>query len=179
MSNLSNIESLEERFYTNLSGLCDFLTEEVLNKLYEEKKLDFHPGLLKLGLEFIVAGGKNKLLENFVLRTHTYWNIAKERNLDFFRLHAFEVFSGIPEDKIKKVSSLFDGGHITDDNMDMIWRYSESMVKIAIKWIHEKRSPHTVADDSKSIHAYREKLFSDVKLNELSKSWNVKLAWPC
>lgn len=179
----------EDRFFSNICGLYQFF-QGLVTELYNKKLTLLNPHIIALGYAFIRSKDKITLIENFIDKTYSYWDLIKNREETFFQDKAFEVFKDLPVDKVNDVKDLFikkdpEGNSIiSKDERIVIWKYFDSLIKICIKYIHNKRGPiikivhieETETKEEKKL--YKNKLYMNVPIKKLTISWNIKgLEW--
>lgn len=188
--------SHEERFHVNVVGLghviCD-LVKTVTRKghtVVNPQLVDLAVCLLsKLDCvtvieTFIYKSNENEGEDTMQFEDHC-WTKIKNRNRSFFIENAGEIFSDLPANRVDAFSRMFsmvdkDGkSMVPEDDENEIWDFFESLVKIAIKYIHSKRKPQLLRRGTEETRRYEDDtFFSKVDLSRHAECWEIDLVFP-
>ena len=172
----TKVPSHEERFHLNVIDLSN-LIHELISLCYEKGYTDLNPNIVKLASNIVERLDKNRLLENFIQYTNEYWEQISKRDSEFFMENANKVFCDLPIDKVNAFQVLFtardNNGQpiIGKDDEDAIWDYFDSLIRICIKYIYEKREPFF----KDGVETYKNKYYKDIPLKKYAKHWKVDL----
>lgn len=193
----SDKPSPEERFHTNLVGLGELIFDLVTEVNAKGHNI-INPEVVKLAvcllykLDHVTVintfiSGSNKLDKNghpVPFEEHC-WTKIKARDRSFFLDNAGVIFHELPCDRIDAFSRMFsitdaDGNPVVaKEDENEIWEYFESLVKIAIKYIHFKRQPQLVRRGTEEIRRYKANNFlENVDLSQHAKHWDLTLEFP-
>lgn len=176
-------ESHEQRFYDNVKDLSE-LIYELISLCYDNGYKHVHPELVKLASQVLSNFDKQRIIENFIQYSKPYWDNIIDRDEQFFILHASKVFSDLPLDNVDAFKILFTStdksGHliINNDDKQAIWLFFDSLIKIVIKYIHEKRGPKLKESDEGLKPIYSIKYHHDIKLQKFARHYKIELSWP-
>jgi len=183
--------SPEERFHANVVGLGELLHDivrEVNGKGYEIVT----PQVIELAVRVLEKLDHITVIHSFIrksnekektegdLKEHC-WEKIRVRDRRFFLQNAGKIFSDLPMSKVNAFSHMFslkdaDGNFVVSkEDEEEIWEYFESLVKIAIKYIHEKRQPILIRHESEEIRRYEKRAFEEVDLASHAKFWEIEL----
>jgi len=186
----SGSPSPEERFHTNVVGLGELLYDivrEVNNKGYQI----ITPQVIELAVRVLEKLDHTTVIHTFINKSHEKegntdlkehcWEKIRVRDRTFFLQNAGKIFSDLPMSRVNAFSQMFslkdtDGNFVVSkEDEEEIWEYFESLVKIAIKYIHEKRQPILIRHESEEIRRYENTFFEEVDLSFHAKSWGIEL----
>ena len=187
----------EERFHANTIKMTSLIRSIVQNANkagYDE----VNPYIVDIASRYIQNNyNKKDLIEGFIRQSHlpidpnhpekgldhTFWNKIYERNEDFFREKAFDIFKNLPADAVgafKKLSCYVDPktgkSIITPSERNEIIDYFHAFVKISIKYIHAGREPRVSEKDGKTKYYYKKPdFFPGIDILEQSTKWGIQL----
>ena len=172
--------SNEDRFATNVSSIFIMVGQciDIMNENWaDNKKID--TGILKLAGNFIDSMDKKQLVQQFILKSHKFWNEIKERNENFFLEHSSGIFghigNGIAAKYIDSFSTIFrernrDGDFIINEDLrDDLWQAFQALVKISIKYIHTERE----MEDGEYKYEFMNDIIPDIMTT--AKEWKITL----
>jgi hypothetical protein len=173
-----------ERFSETIGELSVFIVDLVteVEKNTGHKTVD--PKLIKLASFMIGAIDKNELIEGFIGHSYLHWEQIRLQNRDFFAENGADIFKNLPMKEVDNFKRLFTTKDRTGeflvcgDNSDILWEYFGALVKMSIKYIHEKRKPFTSIDDGKEVHDYSVSFMDNVNVENCVGLWKIKLLWP-
>jgi len=174
--------SHEERFYCNVVDLSK-LIEELITICYENGYKYVHPSLVKLATMVISGTNKTTIMENFIFYSYPYWEKIAKREESFFLENCKNVFKDLPLDKVDAFKVLFTAVDsngtpiINDEDRCGIWDFFEGLIRICIKYIHEKRKPKLKSTPEGTKRVYETKFFPDINLQRYATLWKVELKW--
>lgn len=110
---------------------------------------------------------KLKMLRYFLLETNVHWDSIKKHQEKFFVEEFTKLFPDYAREMldpsfriIVKKQKLI----LPPDSLDKIWLYTENLVKICIKWLHENRNVLDGGD---------KKLVKHLDCGILGKEWKI------
>jgi len=176
----------EERFADNTKGLSE-LTCNLVEQAYKDKYTTISPELVKIASCFIENMDKVVILESFVEYSHTFWDQIKERRREFFMENAGNIFKDLPVSNVSAFKMLFttykpDGSLIiSDDSINSLWEFFDSLIKICIKYVHKKRKPFsrpspTIPNTSEFL--YHNRYMDQIDILAHAKKWSINLEFP-
>jgi hypothetical protein len=161
------MENLPEmRFHKNLVALGDLLytlTLEITNKGYQT----LNPTLVEFASSVIANYDKRFVIENFIVYSNEYWDKIRERNEEFFRENAGNIFKGIPLHNVNAFRDIFtlkdERGEFLIDPVDKktVWDFFFALIRISLHYLNENPEFHL-------------KKVKDLDLVQESKKWNLK-----
>lgn len=181
--------SPEERFHANVIGLGELLfdiVKEVNSKGYNIMT----PKAIEVAVRVLERLPHTSIINTFIKKSHEkeikefkdhWWEKIRDRERNFFLQNAGTIFSDLPINQVNAFSEIFSlkdaEGHfvVSKEDEEEIWEYFESLVKIAIKYIHEKRHPILIRSASEETRRYKVSLFDFVDVGEHAKAWGIDL----
>ena len=190
---MSSDVSSVERFKSNMIILVDII-EEMFTEGYENKVIATEFKLLSILKIIIQKVNGEKMLRNFIDRTHEHWERIREKDIDYFKnlgLELFNVvkdkgvdsykeddnafFKGLSDSHIDLFKELLEGEYVVDgekvrilddERREDIWKILHSFVRISVVYIHQSRK-----HDGKG---YTVKFFPEIKVRENVERWEIK-----
>lgn len=181
----------EVRFYVNSKILLSAIREgfENLNKLGYQKVTTVQ---IDYGITAFDLFDKKYIIERFIKNSHEFWDQILNRNEEFFTKNSTEIFKEVSSEKLSIFNELFtltdSNGNklLKEDLKEQIWDLFHNMVKISIKYVHNKRSPYNFEDNN--FYEYDFTLIDslkypttnicDVDIDRHAEMWNIKLIFP-
>jgi len=181
--------SPEERFHANVIGLGELLfdiVKEVNGKGYDI----LTPKAIEVAVRVLERLPHTSIINTFIKKSHEteikefkdhWWEKIRGRERTFFLQNAGKIFSDLPMNQVNAFSKIFslkdaEGNFVVSkEDEEEIWEYFESLVKIAIKYIHEKRHPILIRRASEETRRYEFSLFDFVDIGEHAKAWEIDL----
>lgn len=174
----------EERFAKNTIIMAQAIHESI-KKLYDSGYKTIDPNIIAFAVTVISSFDKHYLIQGFIDNSHKKcWDYIKERNEVFFLNNSGDIFRYLPMDKINLFKDMYEtkdsqgNGVISQSLKNQIWSLFDAMIKISIKYIHERRSPYSYSEGSRIVNAYGASFFDEVDLNRHMGIWGVKLEFP-
>lgn len=175
----------EVRFMTNVLDLTD-LVHELATICWDAGRKDINPSLIAIAENFLESYDPNELIDVFIRHSYMYWDKIRIRNEDFFISNAHVIFQHLPVDtsNINAFKVFFEAKTdqgvpiIIEDDRNAIWNIFDSLVKICIKYIHKVRGVKLVKTDDGLRPAYKNKKYSEIKVREQAKLWDIDLPIP-
>lgn len=125
----------EIRFKENFSGIIDVVYDIALKATKSGyDKLD--PTIIKIVGGFVEGLTPTQIIETFITSTYSYWNEIRVKDQDFLMKKADQIFTTF-SDKFSLFRGLFDGGYVSEADMEILWSYFHSFVKISIRYQRE------------------------------------------
>lgn len=190
---MSSDVSSVERFKSNMIILIDII-EEMFTEGYENKVISTEFKLLSILKIIIQKVAGERMLRNFIERTHGHWERIREKDIEYFKnlgLELFNVvkdkgvdsykeddnafFKGLSDNHIDLFKELLEGEYIVDgetvrilddERREDIWKILHSFVRISVVYIHQSRK-----HDGKG---YTVKFFPEIKVRENVERWEIK-----
>lgn len=167
-----------EKFLQNVVDLTELL-QELIAVCYEKKQTTIHPSLIQVAGKFILCLNKIVVIETFIKRSYPYWDRIINREEKFFLENTRDVFGDLPEDHVDGFRVLFSSRDkngkllMCEEDKNAIWDFFDSLVRIAIVYIHEKRIPKL--KDNRKI--YTIKYETDIDIIKYAHIFKVVLQW--
>ncbi len=177
---MSALPSEEERFQLNVVDLTK-LVRDLVTIAFSKGHHIIQPELIDLASGILAGYNRTKIIDGFISRSHQHWAQIHEKKEEFFINHSDTIFSELPVsnvDAFKKLFTLVDDKKkpvIDQPDRDEIWDFLHSMIRICIKYIHNKKGPsvETLPDGTKKA-IYTISFFDEIDLDFQSRLWNVK-----
>lgn len=182
---MSNIAPEEDRFARNAIILGECLHESI-HKLYTAGHQTVNPDLVKFAVDVIRFFDKTQLIDGFILNSHEKcWDSIFRKDEKFFMDNANDVFAFLPTEKVNLFLDLFgakdkDGkGVVSQEIKDQLWALFAAMTKIAIKYVHRKRSPYSYVNEHGTlVRAYGCPFYNEVNIGHHCDVWSLTLEFP-
>lgn len=184
---MSGVPSEEERFFQNTQDLS-LLMHTLTTNCWDAGFRDINPALILLAKAYLGGLNKVELIETFIENSHMYWNEIHDKNETFFIEHTNEVFGKLPVDvgTINVFRTFFTAKDkkgeyvVSEEDRGYIWDTFYSLVKISLKYIHRKRECVLVLnkETGKMRPSYKNNLWSNIRVREYAKLFNVELPMP-
>ena len=177
---MNNSCTHEERFFENMLGLTSFI-KVLVEKVSDAGHKIVNPMIIDIAMVILNNYDKNKIIENFILYSHDYWDQIFMKDERFIHENCLIIFQDLPKNHVEAFTHIFllknkNGEFIIDsDDKDIIWEYFSSFIKISIKYIHEKRVCVEKIVDGKMIPRWLHDYMKHINLQSEAKRWNVKL----
>jgi len=175
--------SCAERFKRNASDLGQ-LVLELITLCYKRGHQEVNPNLIKLALVAIQAKDAEDLIQIFINHSHPHWEAIHRHDESFFIDHAGSIFPpSISSERIGAFRMLFaatgpDGkALINQEDRDSIWAYFDSLVRISINFVHEKRGPTVRMTSQGPVCVYLTSYADNIDLGAMTTLWGIKLDW--
>jgi hypothetical protein len=167
----------EVRFSATVDTIAQCVYDSVV-ELATMGKSTADPSIIMLAKMYLQAEDNKQKIENFIVKSHEKcWNMILARNEEFFVKEATTLFSELPVENVDMFLCLFTGNNQIDaETKTVLWELFESLVKIAIKYVHRERQPATASTGEKY---YRNPSFMPkVALKDHAKAWELNLSFP-
>jgi hypothetical protein len=178
-SKMSEQPSHVDRFFGNMLEISNFIYDLIFRLNVKGYKV-VNPQIVKIGAELLKGYNKVDLLENFIKYSEKFWTEIKSKNEEFINNNVALIFSNLPAEHVKAFQEIFStkdtSGNLVVDSIDRetLWKFFHSYVKIAIKYIHDRRGPYS----REEVCRYSTKYLPDIDLQKHALLWNVKLFFP-
>ncbi|ALX27588.1 hypothetical protein GMAR_ORF214 [Golden Marseillevirus] len=103
------------------------MLDELLSVFAEEKENRADVLLVKL---FFTALPSDKLMEHFVKHVLPHEKRILEREEKFF-IENTSIWQGLPENKVKMVSEMWQKGRFTEEDKEMLWAYFDCFLELS------------------------------------------------
>lgn len=174
-----------ERFHENMFDLAD-LMHELIGVCYDNGYQDINPGMVEAAKAFLSFYDKEKALTNFITYSYPYWGAIIDRDHQTIFNNAGDIFKDLQlnnlGDKINAFKVLYSATDksgtkiVSADDIEAVMQFFDSFIKIAIKYVHDKRVPRLRKNaDGTSRKVYLNKCFEDIKLNEYINHYKMVL----
>lgn len=140
--NLSSLPTTVERFFMNVEGLFQLISE-LVSHAYQSGYQIVSPYLVNFAGFVLFKLDKEFVLKTFIEKSHPHWEQIRIRDEQFFVHSAGKVFSGLPLDSVNAFKELFllkstkGERFVSEDDRDAMWDYFESLVRISIHYLQE------------------------------------------
>jgi hypothetical protein len=188
-----NVSSVE-KFRSNLIILIDIVSE-MFEEGYENKVIKSDFKLMPILKIVIKKAPGDRMLKNFIKRSHPYWDQILNKDIDYFKNLGLELFGMVKDKGLEEYTkdaddgflSKLSGNHVDlfkelmegeyemdgekvsildDERKEDIWKILHSFVKISVVYIHQGRK----FQDGK----YHVEFFPEIKVKENVSKWNIK-----
>lgn len=174
-----------QRFMGNMMRLVDRM-HRILWEVNDKGYNQIDPKLVPIVKIFLQKYGDEKVINTFISNSKDYWNEIYNRNVDYFVDNAYRLFDKLPIPDSKKKINAFTFVFTQKEGTDYvvkqkhraaIWEFFHSLVKIAIKYVHKKRTPVKVLVDGRVRYRYQKKdeWYPDLDIPGLARKWEIKL----
>ena len=176
----------EERFAKNAIIMAQAIQESV-QRLYNAGYRTVDPNIISLVGSVIASFDKHYLIQGFIETSHEKcWDSIKKRDENFFVTNANNIFQYLPTDKVNLFKDLFltrdaNGNSVVSQSLkNQLWELFDSMIRIAIQYIHVRRSPYSYQTTEGVRNAYGATFFDEVDIAYHATVWGIthKLQFP-
>ena len=180
---ISSEPSPQERFSANVKELS-CLIHGIVVKAHKEGYPVINPLLVELASGMIEFFDKRTLIEGFIIHSHEFWPLIKQKEASFFVNHAHVIFQDLPVGHVDDFKKLFtlktpQGQSIVDkEDIEELWSFFGSLVKISIKHVHQQRVPQTSKVPNGVIYRYTVNYIPEVDVGRHASMWEVRLDFP-
>lgn len=171
----------EDRFYQTVVELTQ-LIHDLVSGAYDKGYEIVNPGLVQMGGIILSGYNKMKIIQTFIKYSHPHWDEIRNHNESFFDDHASSIFGDLPLNNVNAFKALFTlrdkhGHHvIIKDDRDAIWDFFQTLIIIAIKYIHQGRRPvQRIDNKGKPKCMYLAHFFDDVCIERHAKEMKIHL----
>lgn len=180
---MSSIQSapILDRFQHNLKVLCETAIT-LISKLNNAGHNEITPLAVNMALVYVSTADKLGLLENFVNCSHKeHWDRIKDKDGDFFIQNAGAIFTLASDSMVEFFKLTFtckgDDGKLVigEEDRELLWRVLGNLVKLSIKYIHERRDG-VKAGNMDGVYRNSEYM-REVELGKHVEKWGVVLEW--
>lgn len=191
---MSENTSCVEKFRGNLLILIDIVSE-MFEEGYENKVIDNDFKLMPILKIVIKKVPGERLLKNFIKKSHPYWDQILNKDTEYFKNLGLELFGMVKDKGIEEYTkdaddgflSKISGNHVDlfkelvegeyeqdgekipildDERKEDIWKILQSFVKFSVIFIHQERK----YQDGK----YQVEFFPEIKVKSNVEKWNIK-----
>lgn len=160
----------EERFKIVTMELCDVMIE-LLNK---QKNPVIPPFMVAIAKIYMSGLSNDTLIENYIHYSKSHWDAVLKKDTEYFLKNKVSVFGELPQGNGPEMFSAFMSKGSKPEDVEMIWTFQQTFVKIAIRYIHNRRSPYRTAG---GMPAYRTEYYSDINLTDMAQKFRVDLVF--
>lgn len=100
----SNTPVSYERFKTNMMTLFD-IVYEMFEDAQEHKIITSRLGILKVLKICIKSCSGEKMIKNFIKRSHLFWDKIREKDIDYFKNMGLDLFNDFQEKGLEEVKN--------------------------------------------------------------------------
>lgn len=171
----------EERLSSNivdLTKLCYDIVYDARDKNF--KTID--PTMIDVAARVLDQWDKTDLINRFITKSCHYWDQIRTKDEEFFKQNMASVFDGLPTANVNAVSQLFsmvdpqtNQRVVAVEDREAVWEFLISMVKICIKYIHQRREPTLYRVGGEFKPFYKKEFFPEVPLEKHAQKFDVKL----
>ena len=191
---MSENTSSVEKFRGNLLILIDIVSE-MFEEGYENKVIDNDFKLMPILKIVIKKVPPDRLLKNFIKKSHPYWDQILKKDTGYFKNLGLELFSMVKDKGVEEYTkdtddgflSKISGNHVDlfkelmegeyeedgekvqildDERKEDIWKILHSFVKFSVIFIHQERKY--------SEGKYHAEFFPEIKVKSNVEKWNIK-----
>lgn len=169
--------SHEQRFQDNVNAVCEI--SENIEKVARSRGIELaSPLMISLTKEIIKVTPQETLVTMFVRHSHTFWASIFKRDESFFKTNFFPELPFVSQVLSKVLSDEYDPPIISPELKDELWRIFGGLVRISIRFIHERRGPALKeVGDGQWVPKYEREFLPQVQLESAAKEWGVKLVF--
>lgn len=171
---MAKLPPASTRFHHNLLSSKDVILEAI--RIVKPDPALINEDLVELLFAFLEAFDKQKLLEEFVERTHPYWSsaAAQPQRSGALLMRVLKTFDAVNESQANEITRFVDSELLPEKLNEKKWTIVKSLVKISLRFIHDSRDPVKEPNGS---YKYRNEGFGPqtIDLAELSKLYGVNL----
>lgn len=157
--------SAPERFKANALSLCQ-LFEELQSQDPAFQGISFG---LTIASAMIEEAKAESLINDFIERSHPYWEMIRLHDQAFFIERAPKLFVEVPAEYVSILTGLFAKGLVPEASLSEFWGILEGMVRIAIRYIHTERQPVIEGERVK----YTRSFFPTVSVAKAKAVWGL------
>lgn len=183
-----------DRFKKNMIILLDIISD-MFCEGSENGIVETDNKLLSILKIIINSTDSDYMINNFIRKSHPYWEKIREKDIDYFKNHGMELFTSVKEkgvdsykegidntfiknlkdkhvDNFKKLleSTYTVNGEEVDildkERKEDIWKILNSFVRISISHIHRERN----YKNGKYLTEY----FPEIKIRENVEKWEIR-----
>jgi hypothetical protein len=193
---MSGVPSAEDRFHQNVLGLAELIYDIVCD--VQEKGFPVvSPPILEFAIGILRGFSSKQVIETFICKAneasvqtteeedcfedHPFVKIYHQ-DRDFFLSNTNILFSQLPPDRVRLFGEMFSGKDesgnpiVPEEDEEEVWEYFKSLVRIALKYIHQQRQPILIREAHQEIRKYqRPDVFSDIDLARHATLWELNL----
>lgn len=172
----------EVKFHTNICGFLQTLYDDIIS-FRNDGYVIYDPDKFMLFKTYVTLYDKKQLIEMFILNGYgELWDKIGERDERFFIENIHKIFNKLPSTEVSIFRNIFtmedkNGDKLfTKEDKDEIWNLFDSLIKISINYIHQKRDPCIEFHNGKPIPTYRNPKYMEfVDLRKNAKKWKIEL----
>lgn len=172
---------------------------DIISEMFQEGSenniIEDNFGVFNIIKMLILNSSCEKMVINFIKKTHTHWDKLKEKDIEYFKEMGLGFFNivqdkGLDEFKEGEASGFLEkikGSHIEsfkkilessyeidgetfeifdEEKKEDVWKILHSFVRISIVFIHEKRGYMN--------GKYTNEFFPEIKVKQNTEKWNIK-----
>lgn len=183
----------EERFHHNIIELGQVI-HDLVEKVNSKGHKIINPEVVNFAVCILSKLNHVSVIDTFI-RKSSYdeegnpvpfkehcWTKIRARDRKFFLENAGEIFSNLPSNRVDAFGRMFslkdedDNPVVPKEDEDEIWEYFESLVRISIKYVHQKRKPKLIRRGTEEIRRYEvSTFFSDINIAHHAENWSIEL----
>lgn len=167
----------ENRFFNNVLCMID-VVKMAIEEAEQAGLQTIDKNKLNLVEQFIKIFEPKIIIEKFIEKSHQdCWMMIFNKNDNFFLVNAGQLFNFIPGDNVSIFKNLYTAKRsngqpvISPELKDEMWSTFQSMVKIAIKYIHKNREPYV---ENGNLY-YGKEFLMHVDIVKHNMYWKLKL----
>lgn len=160
---MTEVPSPSNRFKSVSKKLTDYICELLeLENVYDKVTTSM--------IYLYVSNIDNlKLIEKFISKSSKFWEQIRNKESLFFEENSGSIFGHFSQENVNKFKDLFTNNkNITEDDMNIIWKYCQTLVKISINHIHEERFP--ITENGKRSYKKPE-YFQEIEISNEAEKW--------
>lgn len=172
-----------DRFYENILDLIK-LIQELIGFCYDRGHKHVHPLIIGMAAAAISQFDRKIIIDNFIKYSWKFWDKIIARDQEFIAEHADEIFFDLDQNHVDAFKMLYtskdDRGRpiISQEDLDAIWDYFDSQIKICIKYIHENRKVVLKSTPNGMKPGYTVDFFPEIKLSKYTEHYRINLKYP-
>jgi hypothetical protein len=185
--------SSAQRYKDNLLALCELNRDIIVDINNKGIKTSLHPTMISIGMSILEQSDAENIIKGFIHRSHEYslampnennnndnklyhpiiWERIRNKDENFLLNNSDSIFGEMSKENIayfKEIFTLKDhNGNlaIVNKQKEQMWSIIHGMVKICIKYIHEKREPNV------ETKKYTLPFYDTISISKLTKKWEL------
>jgi hypothetical protein len=163
----------EERFKRRLIEFIEFTKSVIVEGTAAGIQTPVSPLIMDLSKAFIEKEDAGKIVTTFTIRSLKSWDRIKSHDVEYIKNAGTSVFDGVPQKSVEDFKSLYDvkrpdGTKLFNETIEAgVWDYFESLVKLAVCYVHKERCPDPVTKK------YTKNFFPDMKVKSEVERWGI------
>lgn len=122
------------------------------------------------------ASNNSLFMNQFIEKTHNYWNKISEKDELYFIQNISSIFNGLGGDHMDVLKHIFTGHNVDIDTKNIIWDYIHALIRISIVHIHYSKEPNISQKDGKRLLSWKKtEEYKNIGLTSCAKLYGIDL----